>query len=172
MYPVYFTWATDSSEHVVAMKICCRFVYFGPGKLRKRSLKVLGKVLEFFLGSWCTNPATVKISWLQKNLLLAARFTLNLNKWPVMHLFFILIQCCSTLVPRCCHGTYKEVSTITHAMCFLVVYVFLSLYSFFVLCLVMFFTQLSSFSLHGNLGSGSVHFLVALYLLILSVFLC
>ena len=30
-----------SSEHGVAMKICCQFVIFGPGKLRKRSLKVL-----------------------------------------------------------------------------------------------------------------------------------
>ena len=148
----------------------CPLVYFVIYD-RGGSCTWIGQIRDLMLPSIDMIP-TVKISWLQTNLLLAARFTLNLNKWPVMHLFFILIQCCSTLVPRCCHGTYKEVSTITHAMCFLVVYVFLSLYSFFVLCLVMFFTQLSSFSLHGNLGSGSVHFLVALYLLILSVFLC
>ena len=36
-----------SSEHV-AMKICCRFVIFGPGKLRKRSLKVLEKSWNLF----------------------------------------------------------------------------------------------------------------------------
>ena len=37
-----------SSEHVVAIKIFCRFVIFGPGKLRKRSLKVLDKSWNIF----------------------------------------------------------------------------------------------------------------------------
>ena len=37
-----------SSKHVVAMKIYSRFVIFGPGKLRKRSWKVLEKSWIFF----------------------------------------------------------------------------------------------------------------------------
>ena len=37
-----------SSEHVVAMKMCYRFMIFGPGKLRKRSLEVLEKSWNFF----------------------------------------------------------------------------------------------------------------------------
>ena len=48
-----------SSEHVVTMKICCRFVNFGPGKFRKRSLKVLEKSL-IFLGLLVQVPCIVE----------------------------------------------------------------------------------------------------------------
>ena len=47
-----------NSEHSVAMKICYRFVIFGPGKLRKCSWKVLEKSWNF-LGSWCTTPGSI-----------------------------------------------------------------------------------------------------------------
>ena len=51
IYPVYFPWShrpKRSNERVVSMKICHRFVIFGPGKLEKGSLKVLEKSWIFF----------------------------------------------------------------------------------------------------------------------------
>ena len=50
----------NSSEHVIAMKICCQFVIFGPGKLRKRCLKVL----EFF---WAHGVWTLNVTYAQRS---------------------------------------------------------------------------------------------------------
>ena len=74
-----------SSEHVVAIKICGRFLNFGPGKWRKRSLKVLEKSCNFF-GCWCTNP---DISFYESPGDQLRIYSNNLNS-KFFHSFFIL----------------------------------------------------------------------------------
>ena len=112
--PVHFSWATDlnrpkhNSEHVVAMKKCCRFMNFWSWKIEKKVLESPGKVLEFFwahgvrtLSSWLTvdfggvkkNP-----DWMHRNVL--SRDVICLSAW--LGLVQVSLKCRTTLVQHEC----------------------------------------------------------------------
>ena len=85
---------TRSSERVVAMKMCCPFKIFGPGKLRKKVLESPGKVLEFFCPRGVRTLAIVIF-----NFILFRPLTGRLRVAPKMTLSFHLCYNTGTLSP-------------------------------------------------------------------------